>query len=78
MCLATPSKIVKIDGDWATIESGDHTHRANLSLIKNVKIGDYVIVHGDLILNKVEKKDAENILKMIKKSKKQNICIKKV
>jgi len=65
MCLATPSKIVKIDGDWATIESGGHTHKANLSLVKNVKIGDYVIVHGDLILNKVEKKDAENILKMI-------------
>ncbi len=77
MCLATPSKVIKINGDWATVKSGDHAHKANLSLVKDVKIGDYLIVHGDLALNKIEKKDAENILKMIKKSKKQNICVKK-
>ncbi len=87
MCLATPSKIIKIDGDWATVKSGDHSHKANLSLVKDVKIGDYLIVHGDLALNKIEKKEAEAILKMIpaeggsasggKKSKKQNICVKK-
>ncbi len=71
MCLATPSKIIKIEGDWAVIKSGDHTHQANLSLVKNVKIGDYVIVHGDLALNKIEKKDAEKILKMINN---KNIC----
>jgi len=78
MCLATPSKITKIKGDWAVVDSGKHCHRVNLSLVKDAKIGDYVIVHGDLALNKIQKKEAEQILKMIKKSKKQNICKKKV
>ncbi len=68
MCLATPSKIVKIDGDWATVQSGDHNHKANLSLVKNAKAGDYVIVHGDLVLNKIEKEDALKILNLLKKT----------
>ncbi len=66
MCLATPSKIIEIKGDWAVVESLNHTHRANLSLLKGAKIGDYVLVHADLVLNKVEKKEAEKILKIIK------------
>ncbi len=66
MCLATPSKIIKIEKDWAIVQSGDHTHKANLSLIKNAKIGDYILVHADLALNKIEKEEAKKILKMIK------------
>ncbi len=68
MCLATPSKVIKINGDWATVKSGDHAHKANLSLVKDVKIGDYLIVHGDLALNKIEKKDALKILNLINKT----------
>ena len=74
MCLATPSKVIKIEGEWAEVDSGQHTHLANLGLAKNVKLGDYVIVHGDLVLNKVDKKDALKILKMTSK----NICKTKV
>lgn len=65
MCLAMPSKIIKIDGDWATVNSGKHSHRASLALVKNAKVGDYVVIHGDLVLNKIQKKEAEKILKMI-------------
>lgn len=76
MCLATPSKIMKIEGNWAVVNSGKHSHRANLSLVKNAKVGDYVIIHGDLILNKIQKKEAEKILNLIKNNK--NICKTKV
>ncbi len=67
MCLAVPSKIIKIKGEWAVVKSGNHEHKANLALVKNAKVGNYVIVHGDLALNKLEKKEALAILKMIKK-----------
>jgi len=67
MCLAMPSKIIKIEGDWATVQSEKHIHKANLSLVKGVKVGDYIIVHADLVLNKINKQEAEKILKMIKK-----------
>ncbi|MBU1179090.1 HypC/HybG/HupF family hydrogenase formation chaperone [Patescibacteria group bacterium] len=65
MCLAIPSKIVDIKEGWATVRSDKHNHRANLSLVKDVKVGDYVLVHGDMVLNKVEKEEAEKILKMV-------------
>lgn len=65
MCLAIPSKIIEIKEGWATLESGDHIHCANLSLVPEAEIGDYVLAHGDMALNKVEKEEAEKILKMI-------------
>jgi len=71
MCLAVPSKIIKIKGEWAIVKSGNHSHRANLALIKNAKIGDYVLVNNDMALNKVAKKDALKILNLI------NTCTKK-
>ncbi len=65
MCLAFPSKVIKIKGKWAYVQSDDHQHRVNLSLVKNVKIGDYLLAHGDLAINKVAESDAKKILKMI-------------
>lgn len=66
MCLATPSKVVKIKDGWATVQSGDHQHRVNLSLLKNVKVGDYLLIHDELAINKVPKTEAKRILEMIK------------
>lgn len=65
MCLAIPSKVVKIKGKRATVQSNDHQHQIDLSLLKNVKIGDYLLVHGDLAINKVSKIEAKKILKII-------------
>lgn len=80
MCLATPTKIKKIEGDWAVIESPDHCHchqatcdhdhhdhKVNISLLKNkeVKAGDYLLVHQDLAINKMPAQEAEKILSMI-------------
>jgi hydrogenase expression/formation protein HypC len=72
MCLATPSKVIKIEKDWATVQSHDHTHQANIGLLKNIKLGDYLLVHNDLAINKVKKSEAEKILKMIDKFSEPN------
>ena len=65
MCLVIPSKVIKIEKDWASVESGDHQHRVSLNLLKNVKIGDYLLIHDELAINKVPKAEAKKILKMI-------------
>ncbi len=67
MCLATPSKVIKIKGQWAIVQSGDHQHRANLSLLKNIKQGDYLLIHDELAINKLPKAEAKRILDMIEK-----------
>ncbi len=66
MCLATPSKVIKIKGQWATVQSGNHQHRVNLSLLKDVKIGDYLLIHDELAINKVPKAEAKRMLEMTK------------
>ena len=66
MCLAVPSKVIKIKGPWATVQSNNHQHRANLSLLKNVKIGDYLLVHDQLAINKLPRPEAKRILEMIR------------
>ena len=35
MCLAVPSKVIKINGEWADVQSLNHTHKANINLLKN-------------------------------------------
>ena len=65
MCLAIPSKVLKIEDNRAIVKSDNHTHKADLSIVKNVKIGDYLLVHGDMALNKIPKKDALKILNFL-------------
>jgi len=70
MCLATPLKIIKIKKDnKAIVGSNNHTHEIDLSLIKKPRIGDYVLAHGDMAINKINEQEAEKILKLIKSSK---------
>lgn len=71
MCLAIPSRVIKIKGQWAWIQSGNHQHKVNLSLVKNVKVGDFLLAHEHLALNKIPKSEAKKILKMVKKVSEQ-------
>ncbi len=66
MCLSVPLKIIKINGKRAIVHSYGHNHRVDISLLKNVKQEDYVLVHGELAINKVNKSDASRILKLVK------------
>ena len=65
MCLATNVKIIKIKEDWATVEEGGRSYKVNISLVKDAKIGDYILAHGDLAVNKLPESDALEILKII-------------
>lgn len=66
MCLAIPLKILEIKEGRAIVGSKNHKHEADLSLIKDARVGDYVLVHSGLAINKVEEEEARRILKMTK------------
>lgn len=63
MCLAIPGKIIEIRDKEALIDYGSEKRKANCSLIK-CKVGDYVIVSNQMVIDKVDKKEAEESLKM--------------
>ncbi len=61
MCQAIPRKVVKISEGKAEVETTSGTIEVNL-LDDKTKVGDYLLVHGNLGMNKVSKKEAEAIL----------------
>ena len=68
MCLAIPSKIVKIENNVATIDVDSVRREASLLLIESPKVGDYVIVHAGFAINKINEEDAMESLNLIRKA----------
>jgi hydrogenase expression/formation protein HypC len=67
MCLAVPSKVVKIDNMVATVDVYGARRDVSLLLMpEEVLIGDYVLVHAGFAIQKVEKRYAEDALNLIR------------
>jgi hydrogenase expression/formation protein HypC len=66
MCLAIPAKVIKIDGDMATIDVGGVTRSASLMLLADVAVGDYVIVHAGFAIHKVDPCEAHESLRLFR------------
>jgi hydrogenase expression/formation protein HypC len=64
MCLAIPAKIVSKNGDGCIIDVSGVQREANLMLVPDAKVGDYVIVHAGFAIHLLDKKDAEETLQM--------------
>ena len=65
MCLAIPMKILKIEGDKAIVSSSGVQRSIGISFMKNVKPGDYVIVHAGFAIEKLDPAKAEETLKIL-------------
>ena len=67
MCLSVPVKILKIENDKAIAEFRGEKQEFNIDLVKDVKVNDYALISNGFIIKKISAKEAENILKFIKK-----------
>jgi len=65
MCLGIPAQIIKIEGEMATVSYGSLTGRASISLVPDVRVGDYVIIHAGFAIEKVEQTEAEETLHVL-------------
>lgn len=72
MCLAVPSRIIKINNLIATVDVHGAKREASLLLLpEEAKVGDYVLVHAGFAIQKVDEdaaKDAQNLLREIAKA----------
>lgn len=68
MCLAIPSKIVKIDNGVGTIDVDGVQRTASLLLVEDAAVGDYVIVHAGFALHKIDEADAMESLRILKEA----------
>lgn len=62
MCLAVPMKIMEIHGVRGVVDLSGARYDADLTLIEDPKVGDYVIVHAGYAIETLDQKDAEERL----------------
>ena len=64
MCLAVPVKVLQIDGLRAQVELGGLTRQASITLVPDVKVGDYVLLHAGYAIQKLDEEEAEETLRL--------------
>ena len=62
MCLAIPMQIVEIKDKKGIVEIGGVQREVGLQLLKQVKIGDYVIVHAGFAIQILDEKEAKETI----------------
>ncbi len=65
MCLAVPMKVVKLDGPIAEVEDRGVRRQARVDLIEQVALGDYVIVHAGVAIDRLDVEEAEETLRLL-------------
>lgn len=67
MCLAIPALVVDLlDGDRAVVDLGGVRKDVSLSLVENVAVGDYVIIHVGFALQRLHVEEAERTLALFR------------
>ena len=69
MCLARPVKVLRCDGEWVEVDDGHGRHRAWAALLgdRGASPGDYLLVHGELAINRLPEQEALKILELIER-----------
>ncbi|ACM60192.1 hydrogenase expression/formation protein HypC [Caldicellulosiruptor bescii] len=66
MCLGYPAKVIEIleDGKKAIVDYLGLKKTVNVSLIKELAVGDYLLIHSGVAIEKIDEKEAEEIEKL--------------
>ena len=67
MCLAVPGKIIEINNDIATIDYGKEK-RIGKIIEERFSVGDYVIVQGKIVIEKIPENEVAEWCNLFKNS----------
>ena len=68
MCLAIPSKIIKIENNIGIIDVDGVQRQASLLLLEDPKVGEYVIVHAGFAIKKIDEEAAMETLMVLREA----------
>lgn len=66
MCLTIPGRIKKIDGNFAILEGSFGLRKVNTMALGKVKIGDWLLATTGLAVKKINKDEAQELIKLLK------------
>jgi hydrogenase maturation factor len=61
-------KLIRVEDEYGFVEHSRKEYRVSLCLIDNPKVGDWLLAHGEVAVNRVGSKEAQDILKLISQS----------
>jgi hydrogenase expression/formation protein HypC len=62
MCLAVPARVQSIDGDFAQVDFGGASKKVCVSLLPDLKVGEYVIIHTGYAIESMKEDEAKKTL----------------
>jgi hydrogenase expression/formation protein HypC len=70
MCLAIPAQVESIDkidkkGSWGTVALAGSRTRANLALVPEVKVGDWVLLHAGYAITVLDEAEARQTYELL-------------
>ena len=68
MCLAIPSKIIKIEDNAATIDVEGVQRKVSLLLLEDAMVGEYVIVHAGFAIQRIDEAAAMETLNLLREA----------
>lgn len=66
MCLAIPAKIIKIKQNVAEVDIAGVRRLADVRLLEDLSVGDYILIHAGFGIEKIDPAEAEETLKLWK------------
>ena len=66
MCLGIPMMVIEKTGNTGKVKAGNVTYDANFTLIPDVNIGEYVIIHAGFAIEKLDVVEAEKTLDLFR------------
>lgn len=64
MCLAVPSQVKAIEGQYADVEIGGVFRKVSIILTPNVKVGEYILVHTGYSIGVVNEDEAQETIRL--------------
>ena len=65
MCLAVPAKIIELKGDDAIADCVGNHIQIKASLVPEVKLGDFVLIHAGFAITVLDEEEAKKTRKLL-------------
>ena len=66
MCLAVPMQVVEVEGDQATVALEGNSRTADLSLVGETSVGEWVLLHAGFAIEKISADEAQEALELFR------------
>jgi hydrogenase expression/formation protein HypC len=67
MCLGIPGRVIEIEKNVAKVNVGGLVRDISIELCPEVCVGEYVLIHTGFAIQKVDEKEAEETLELLRK-----------